>query len=300
MAATRASGTNAVRYGTMRENVLNLTAVLPDGRIVKTARRAKKSAAGYDLTRLLVGSEGTLGIITELTLKVYGIPEAISSAVCAFPKPGRCGQYHHPDDPVGRAGGPGRIGLERNDGRVHFLFQTGRDMSLPITCFLNFMDPRAASRNRLKPSRRSQADFGGTDFKWATKPEDRNTLWTARHNAHMATRSLRPGCEVCSTDVCVPISRLTEIVSFAKKTMDEAGIVGTIVGHVGDGNFHVGYVRGSRAIPRKLKRAEAHNRRACRNGDFHGRHLHRRAWESVPANANSWSPSMARRSASCG
>lgn len=258
MAATRASGTNAVRYGTMRENVLNITAVLPDGRVIQTARRAKKSAAGYDLTRLFVGSEGTLGIITELTLKVYGVPEAISSAVCAFPSL---------DDAVNttiltiQSGIPvARVELVSKEMMRAFVSYSkleGYEDSDHL--FFEFHGSENGVREQAETVEAIAEDFGGTGFKWATKQEDRNTLWNARHSAHMATRSLRPGCEVWSTDVCVPISRLTEIVSLAKQTMDEAGLIGTIVGHVGDGNFHIGYVVDPNN-PDELARADAHNR----------------------------------------
>jgi len=257
MAATRASGTNAVRYGTMRENVLNLTAVLPDGRIVRTARRAKKSSAGYDLTRLFVGSEGTLGIITELSLKVYGVPEAISSAVCAFPTL---------DDAVNttiltiQSGVPvARVELVSKEMMQAFISYSkleGYEESDYL--FFEFHGSESSVKEQAETVEAIAEDFGGTGFKWATKQEDRNALWTARHNAHMATRSLRPGCEVWATDVCVPISRLTEIVSDAKRTMDEMGLVGTIVGHVGDGNFHIGYVVDPNS-PEELEQAGRHN-----------------------------------------
>ena len=259
MAATRASGTNAVRYGTMRENVMNLTAVLPDGRVVRTARRAKKSSAGYDLTRLLVGSEGTLAIITELTLKVYGIPEAISSAVCAFPSL---------DDAVNttimtiQSGVPvARVELVSEEMMKAFISYSNLQGYEPSDyLFFEFHGSESSVKEQAETVEAIATEFGATGFKWATKAEDRNALWTARHNAHMATRSLRPGCEVWSTDVCVPISRLTEVVSFAKETLDDSGIVATIVGHVGDGNFHVGYVVDPNN-PEELEAAEAHNAR---------------------------------------
>ncbi|RVU35917.1 FAD-binding protein [Hwanghaeella grinnelliae] len=258
MAATRASGTNAVRYGTMRENVLNLTAVLADGRVIKTARRAKKSSAGYDLTRLFVGSEGTLGIITELTVKVYGVPEATSAAVCAFPSL---------EDAVNttiltiQSGVPvARVELvskEMMGACINYSKLEGFDVSDHL--FFEFHGSEAGVKEQAETVQAIAADFGGENFKFATKQEDRNALWTARHNCHYATKSLRPGCEVWSTDVCVPISHLAEIIADAKTTMDEQGIVGTIVGHVGDGNFHIGYVVDPNN-PEELAKAEEHNK----------------------------------------
>jgi len=258
MAATRASGTNAVRYGTMRENVLNLTAVLADGRVIKTARRAKKSSAGYDLTRLFVGSEGTLGIITELTVKVYGVPEATSAAVCAFPSL---------EDAVNttiltiQSGIPvARVELvskEMMGACISYSKLEGFDVADHL--FFEFHGSEAGVKEQAETVQAIAADFGGANFKFATQQEDRNTLWTARHNCHYATKSLRPGCEVWSTDVCVPISHLAEIIADAKRTMDEQGIVGTIVGHVGDGNFHIGYVVDPNN-PEELAKAEEHNK----------------------------------------
>jgi D-lactate dehydrogenase (cytochrome) len=258
MAATRASGTNAVRYGTMRENVLNLTAVLADGRVIKTARRAKKSSAGYDLTRLFVGSEGTLGIITELTVKVYGVPEATSAAVCAFPSL---------EDAVNttiltiQSGVPvARVELvskEMMGACISYSKLEGFDVADHL--FFEFHGSEAGVKEQAETVQAIASDFGGENFKFATQQEDRNTLWTARHNCHYATKSLRPGCEVWSTDVCVPISHLAEIIADAKTTMDEQGIVGTIVGHVGDGNFHIGYVVDPNN-PEELAKAEEHNK----------------------------------------
>jgi len=258
MAATRASGTNAVRYGTMRENVLNLTAVLADGRVIKTARRAKKSSAGYDLTRLFVGSEGTLGIITELTLKVYGVPEAISSAVCEFPSL---------EDAVNttiltiQSGVPvARVELVSKEMmKACIAYSKLEGFENADHLFFEFHGSEAGVKEQAETVQAIAADFGGANFKFATKQEDRNALWTARHNCHYATRALRPGCEVWSTDVCVPISRLAEIITDAKRTMDEQGLIGTIVGHVGDGNFHIGYVVDPNN-PDELAKAEEHNK----------------------------------------
>ncbi len=257
MTATRASGTNAVRYGTMRENVVNLTAVLADGRVIKTARRARKSSAGYDLTRLFVGSEGTLGIITELTVKVYGIPEAISAAVCAFPTL---------EDAVNTTIMTIQMGIPV--ARVELVSKEMMAATIAYSklegyeekdyLFFEFHGSETGVAEQAETVEAIASEFGGDAFKWATKQEDRTELWTARHNAHYATRALRPGCEVWATDVCVPISRLAEIITVSKARMDELGLVGTIVGHVGDGNFHIGYVVDPNSAE-ELALAEKHN-----------------------------------------
>jgi len=237
MAATRASGTNAVRYGTMRDAVLNLTVVMADGKVVRTARRARKSSAGYDLTHLLVGSEGTLGIITELTLRLHGIPESILSAVCPFESVrGAC-------DATITA-----IQLGLGLARVEFLDEVQIEacnahskLDLPIspTLFLEFHGTLAGTREQVETFAQIAADNGGGDFQWAERAEDRNKLWTARHDAYWAARSYRPGAQVIATDVCVPISRLAECVVETQKDIAELGLVAPIVGHIGDGNFHV-------------------------------------------------------------
>jgi D-lactate dehydrogenase (cytochrome) len=237
MAATRASGTNAVRYGTMRENVLNLTAVMADGRIVRTARRARKSSAGYDLTRLLVGSEGTLGVITELTLKLYGIPEAISSGVVSFP------DFEKAIDAVIETI---QSGLPM--ARIEFLDEVQvaacnrySKLSLPETPLLlvEFHGSEASVAEQAQRFGAITSEHGGGDFEWATKPEDRTRLWEARHNALYASLALRPGKKGLITDVCVPISRLAEAIKGTKDDLANSMLVAPMVGHVGDGNFHL-------------------------------------------------------------
>lgn len=237
MAATRASGTNAVRYGTMRENVLNLIAVMADGRIVRTARRARKSSAGYDLTRLLVGSEGTLGVITELTLKLYGIPEAISSGVVSFPN------FESAIDAVITTI---QSGLPM--ARIEFLDEVQvaacnrySKLTLPETPLLlvEFHGSEASVEEQAQRFGAIASEYGGGDFEWATKPEDRTRLWEARHNALYAALALQPGKKGLITDVCVPISRLAEAIKGTKADLAESSLVAPMVGHVGDGNFHL-------------------------------------------------------------
>ena len=237
MTSTRASGTNAVRYGTMRENVLALTVVLADGRVIKTARRARKSAAGYDLTRLFVGAEGTLGVITEVTLRLYGIPEAISSAVVSFPELKgavdsaittiQCGI------PIAR--------VELLDEVQMDAVNKYSDLDYPVrpTLFLEFHGSQAGVKEQAETVAGICADFGGGDFQWATKTEDRNKLWKARHDAGYAATALKPGSGFWATDVCVPISRLTECILETKKDIEASNLIAPIVGHVGDGNFHL-------------------------------------------------------------
>ena len=237
MTSTRASGTNAVRYGTMRENVLSLTVVLADGRVIKTARRARKSSAGYDLTRLFVGAEGTLGVITEVTLRLYGIPEAISSAVVSFPDLKgavdsaittiQCGV------PIAR--------VELLDEVQMDAVNRYSDLDYPLqpTLFLEFHGSEAGVREQAETVAGICADFGGADFQWATKTEDRNKLWKARHDAGYAATALKPGCGFWATDVCVPISRLTECILETKEDIEASSLIAPIVGHVGDGNFHL-------------------------------------------------------------
>ncbi len=240
MAATRASGTNAVRYGTMRENVIALTAVMADGTIVRTAGRARKSSAGYDLTRLLVGSEGTLGIITELTIRLYGIPEAVSAATCTFPDVAsavgtvitaiQCGI------PVARA--------EFLDGRTmkainrHFK----ADFAETPTLFFEFHGTEASVAEQAQQVEEIAKDLQGANFQWASGQEDLNRLWHVRHNVHYAVQGMRPGARVWGTDVCVPLSQLTELMSSTHSDTQGASFYVTMVGHVGDGNFHVGLI----------------------------------------------------------
>ena len=236
MASTRASGTNAVRYGTMKDNVLSLEAVMPDGEIIRTASRARKSSAGYDLTRLLIGSEGTLGIITELTLKLQGIPEAMSSANCSFPTvQAACEAVIATIQmgiPVAR--------IELLDALQVKAVNTYSKLTLPESplLLLEFHGSEASVAEQAETFGMIAEETGGTGFAWTTKPEDRTKLWQARHDAYWASLGLRPGAKGISTDVCVPISRLAECVTATKSKIDEMGFIAPIVGHVGDGNFH--------------------------------------------------------------
>lgn len=237
MAATRASGTNAVRYGTMRDNVLSLEAVLPDGRIIRTGGRARKSAAGYDLTRLLVGSEGTLGIITELTLRLHGIPEAISSARCAFPTVAAACQAVIETIQYGIP--VARIEL-LNTLTVRAVNAYSKlDLPESPVLLLEFHGSEAGVREQADAFGAIAADHDASGFSWTASTEERNRLWRARHDAFWATLQLRPGAQAVTTDVCVPISRLAEAVVAAEEKANALGFVAPIVGHVGDGNFHV-------------------------------------------------------------
>ncbi|HEX5320987.1 MAG TPA: FAD-linked oxidase C-terminal domain-containing protein [Stellaceae bacterium] len=237
MAATRASGTNAVRYGTMRENVLSLTVVLADGRVIRTARRARKSAAGYDLTRLFVGSEGTLGVITEVTLRLYGIPEAMSAAVCAFPTI---------EAAVGtvittiQSGVPvARIEL-LDEAQIDAINKYSKlDNQVAPTLFFEFHGTTAGVAEQVAIVKEIAGDNGGSDFRWASTQEERNKLWQARHDAYYAALALRPGSQGWATDVCVPISRLAECIAETKRDLAQSSIPSAMVGHVGDGNFHL-------------------------------------------------------------
>ena len=237
MAATRASGTNAVRYGTMRENVLNLTVVMADGTIVKTARRARKSSAGYDLTRLIVGSEGTLGIITEVTLRLHGIPEAISAGVCSFPDvKSACDatiMAIQMGIPVAR--------IELFDDVQIAACNAYSDFDFPETAilFLEFHGTEAGVVEQMALFGDIAEELGGGPFKTATKTEDRNKLWQARHDVYWATLAMRPGCKGLATDVCVPISRLADCVEETRADIKKYDLYAPIVGHVGDGNFHL-------------------------------------------------------------
>jgi D-lactate dehydrogenase (cytochrome) len=237
MTATRASGTNAVRYGTMKDNVLNLTAVLPNGDLLKTAQRAKKSSAGYDLTRLFVGSEGTLGVITEITLKLHGIPEAISAGICPFPSiKAACDATIltiQSGIPIAR--------IELLDEVQVRAINLHSKLSLPETPMLmvEFHGSETGVKEQAERFGEIAAMFEGGPFTWETKQEERTRLWQARHDAYWASQLLRPGCKGISTDVCVPISRLAECVEETKADLDSCHLIGPIVGHVGDGNFHV-------------------------------------------------------------
>lgn len=241
MAATRASGTTAVRYGTMRENVLGLTVVLADGRVIKTGGRARKSASGYDLTRLFVGSEGTLGVITEVTVRLHGLPEGISAATCPF-------------ETIGGAVNTviTTIQLGIPVARIELLDEVQMDavnrhsgLALPVapTLFLEFHG--ASGRNveeQAEMVKEIASEHGGLGFQWATEPDERARLWKARHDAYFASLAMRPGSVGVTTDVCVPISRLTECIVETKKDLASSSLIAPLVGHVGDGNFHLVYV----------------------------------------------------------
>jgi D-lactate dehydrogenase (cytochrome) len=237
MAATRASGTNAVRYGTMRDNVVNLTAVMASGEVVRTARRAKKSSAGYDLTRLLVGSEGTLGVITEVTLRLQGIPESILSGSCAFPDiASACNATIltiQSGIPVAR--------IELLDALQIKAANAYSSLSLAELphLFLEFHGSEAGTREQVQSFAEIAGQFGSGHLEWAAREEDRTRLWQARHDSFWAAKGLMPGKDVFATDICVPISRLAECVVETQRDMAENGLYGPIVGHVGDGNFHV-------------------------------------------------------------
>jgi D-lactate dehydrogenase (cytochrome) len=237
MAATRCSGTNAVRYGTMKDNVLGLKVVLANGELMTTARRAKKSSAGYDLTRLMVGSEGTLGVITELTLKLTGIPEAISGGVCPFPSvEAACNAAIatiQSGIPVAR--------IELLDELQVKATNLYSKLTLPEVpmLFVEFHGSPAGVAEQSERFGEIADDLGGGPFEWTTKPEDRTRLWQARHDAYWAGRALRPGVQAIATDVCVPLSRLAECVTETQREIAAHGLVAPILGHVGDGNFHL-------------------------------------------------------------
>lgn len=236
MTATRASGTNAVRYGTMKDNVIALEAVMADGEIIRTAQRAKKSSAGYDMTRLLVGSEGTLGVITEITLRLQGIPEAINAARCSFPSVDAACQAVMMTIQYG-------IPVARIELLDEMSVKAANDYSklaLPETplLLLEFHGSEAGVQEQADTFSAIADEFGGTDFASTSSTEERNALWQARHDMYWASLQLRPGAKGISTDVCVPISRLAEIVTRTQEKADELGLLAPIVGHVGDGNFH--------------------------------------------------------------
>jgi D-lactate dehydrogenase (cytochrome) len=238
MAATRASGTNAVRYGTMRENVMGLTVVMASGEIVRTGGRAKKSSAGYDLTRLMVGSEGTLGVITEVALKLQGIPEGMAAGVCSFPSVEACCRTTietiQSGIPVAR--------IELVDAAHIKAINAYSKLMLTEapTLFVEFHGTHAGVKEQSELFHAIAADHGGGDFQWATKEEDRLKLWQARHDAFWASKSIAPGkSDAFSTDVCVPISQLADCVEQTRLDLEQSGIFGPMIGHVGDGNFHV-------------------------------------------------------------
>ncbi len=236
MTATRASGTNAVRYGTMKENVLGLTVVTPDGKVVRTASRARKSSAGYDLTRLFVGSEGTLGVVTEVSVRVYPVPEAMSAAVVNFATL---------DDAVRAVIQTIQLGVPV--ARCEFLCEhtirainahSHTTLRESPTLFFEFHGTEAGVREQAETVQEIMREHGGEDFEWATRPEDRTRLWNARHNAYFACLQTRAGGRAISTDTCVPISRLADSISGARAILDKASFPSMLLGHVGDGNFH--------------------------------------------------------------
>jgi D-lactate dehydrogenase (cytochrome) len=237
MAATRCSGTNAVRYGTMKDNVVALKVVLANGEVINTARRAKKSSAGYDLTRLMVGSEGTLGIITELTLKLHGLPEAIASGVCPFPSvEAACNTAIatiQSGIPVAR--------IELLDALQVKACNAYSKLTLPETpmLFVEFHGSEAHVKEQSERFGEIAKDLGGGVFDWSTRAEDRTRLWQARHDAYWAGRALRPGVQAFATDVCVPLSRLADCVIATQRDLTESNLLAPILGHVGDGNFHL-------------------------------------------------------------
>ena len=240
MSATRASGTNAVRYGTMRENVLALEVVTASGEVIRTGTRAKKSSAGYDLTRLMVGSEGTLGVITEITVRLYPLPEAISAAVCSFPSIEAAVrttiQIIQLGVPIAR--------VELIDVNTVRMVNAHSKLTLreePML-LMEFHGSPGSVKEQAEIVQELASDHGGNAFEWATTPEERTRLWTARHNAYFAAVQSRPGCRAISTDTCVPISRLADCLLDSVKEADDSGIPYFLVGHVGDGNFHFGYL----------------------------------------------------------
>ena len=254
MAATRASGTNAVRYGTMRDNVISLRAVLADGRSIKTGNRSRKSSAGYDLTRLFVGSEGTLGIITELTLRLQGIPEAMSAAIASFPDVASACEATI----VAMQTGIPMARIELLDAECVAAINAYSKTSYPEIplLLLEFHGSAAGVSEQAESFGAIAKECGGTGFEWVSRPEERSRLWKARHDAYWALRAAKPEKQSLSTDACVPISRLAECVSETARDIAQAGLYGPILGHVGDGNFHAA-VTFDPKDPDELGRAEA-------------------------------------------
>ena len=258
MSATRASGTNAVRYGTMRENVLGLQVVTADAQVLRTGTRAKKSSAGYDLTRLMVGSEGTLGVITEITLRIYPLPEAISAAVCSFPS---IEAAVRTTIEVIQLGVP-IAQVELIDHNAVRMVNAHSKLGLreePML-LMEFHGSPAGVKEQAQTVQEIASQYGGNAFEWAVTSEERTRLWTARHNAYFAAIQSRPGCRAISTDTCVPISRLADCLLDSVREADESGIPYFLVGHVGDGNFHFGYLLDPNA-PQEREIAETLNRK---------------------------------------
>jgi D-lactate dehydrogenase (cytochrome) len=258
MASTRASGTNAVRYGTMRENVLSLKVVLADGRVIQTSRRAKKSAAGYDLTRLFVGAEGTLGIITEVTVRLYPVQEAMSAAVCAFDSVDGCTntviQAIQAGIPVARCD----IVCDKTIAAINAYKKTSYRVA--PTVFFEFHGSKSSVVEQAEAVQAIARDHGGKDFVWATRPEERSQLWQARHDAYFACLQIRPGSRAVSTDVCVPISRLAECVRETMEDVKDYIAPVPLLGHIGDGNFHL-MLLVNPAKPEETEIAKQFNRR---------------------------------------
>jgi D-lactate dehydrogenase (cytochrome) len=240
MTATRASGTNAVRYGTMRENVLALEVVTASGEVIRTGTRAKKSSAGYDLTRLLVGSEGTLGVITEITLRLYPLPEAVSAAICSFPSIEAAVRTVIETIQLGVP--IARVELiDVNTVRMVNAYSK-LDLREEPMLLMEFHGSPGGVKEQAETVQELASNHGGKAFEWASTPEERTRLWTARHNSYFAAVQSRPGCRVISTDTCVPISRLADCLLESVAEADASGIPYFLVGHVGDGNFHFGYL----------------------------------------------------------
>ncbi len=237
MTATRASGTNAVRYGTMKDNVLGLTVVKADGEIIRTGTRARKSSAGYDLTRLMVGSEGTLGVITEIQLKLHGIPQTVIAGVCAFPSVEACCNAAIMTIQMGIP--VSRIELVDAENIKAINAYSKLSLAEVPTLFLEFDGTTAWAEEQARQFGEIAESLGGGSIAWASQEEDRARLWQARHDSFWASKAVMPGKETLATDVCVPISRLAECVTQTQKDLQANGLYGPIIGHVGDGNFHV-------------------------------------------------------------
>ncbi|MDA1101689.1 MAG: FAD-binding protein [Proteobacteria bacterium] len=270
MSATRASGTTTVRYGAMRENVLALTVVLADGRIIRTARRARKSAAGYDLTRLFVGSEGTLGVITEVTLRLFGIPEATRAAVCSFPS---LEAAVNTVISIVQCGIPIARCELLDDWAMKMICEYGKldDYAIGDTLFMEFHGSEAAVAEQAAMTQAIAADFGAGDFKWASKLEDRNKLWEARHNGHYAILAAKkPEQHVMATDVCVPVSRLADCIMATKEDLLRSGLNSGFVGHAGDGNFHMSIIANYDDPEENRLAHEFHDRLVQRAQDMEG------------------------------
>jgi D-lactate dehydrogenase (cytochrome) len=247
-----------VRYGTMRENVLGLTVVTASGEVIHTGSRARKSAAGYDLTRLFVGSEGTLGIITEVTVRLYGIPEAMAAAVCSFDSIE--GAVNTVIQTIQLGIPVARIELLDEVQMNSLNRYSGMDHPVKNTLFIEFHGSEAGVKEQAETVQAVASDHGGGEFKWAVQTEQRNALWKARHDVTYANKALRPGCEIWATDVCVPISRLAECILQTKEDLRHSFLTAPLVGHAGDGNFHLGFLI-MRDDPKEMAEAERLNER---------------------------------------